>query len=147
MTPKDYIISIVIFTILILGVVEITDSFIANDNKFVPTTGDNQTYAFFKQYSSNKDTLNSSINELQQSITTTEESSIGDFVNILFNKGYRILTLMFGTFTWFTTALGSFATLFNGVIYIPSWAVALLISIITISILFAIVSAILNRDL
>ena len=138
--PRHYIIGIVIFTFMIIGgvslisIVKTADSTFASDDKFI------QFNKTFNKYNE----LNSSIVSLQSSITeASTDFGIFGVLNALINSGWAAFKLMFSSLAFFADILMGMTTIFG----IPAWIPGLLIMLTTILLVFAIFSAIFQKDI
>ena len=131
--PKDIVLSTLIFSLFIIGGVSLIYSATMKDSNFI----DAARFA----------TFNKSMNQLGLTDTASMKSDIestgsgkdDDMVTIMYKKGTSVLSRMLGSLTFFTTILSGSYKVFGYII--PSWLPGIILSIITVIIIFAILSA------
>lgn len=138
--PRHYIMGIIIFTFFIMGGVamlsELTD---AKD-----TYGDSEKYLEFNQTFNKIDNVTTEINELEEGIAT-QEADIGAFgmLNSLISGAWSSLKILFRSFGFMNTAINGLNSFFG----VPAWIPLLIILMVTVLIVFAIFSAIFQREI
>lgn len=132
--PQSYIIGILIFTLVIVGGVSILGSFKINDG---------QTAEFNKTFNKMND-VTGAVDDLQGGIENADtDFGVFGVLNSLISSAWQSLKLLFTSLGFMTTAFGGMTTMFG----VPAWIPLIFASIITVIIIFAIYSAIFQRDL
>lgn len=139
--PRDYVIGILIFVLVIAGGMTLIDIGQSQNPDFIEPT----IYSDF----------NESFNQRQQALNATQnlEDRVLDlnlpkplaFLSVLFVKGYGVLTSLFSSLEFMEVIFTNIGRLYN--IYLPSWVDELVIAIVSTFLIFSIVSAILQRDI
>lgn len=134
MTPKSYIIGIVIFCLFIVGGVSMLGSFGANTQ---------QVQEFNKTFDKMND-VQEVTSDLQGSIENAD-TDFGAFgvLNSLISSAWQSLKLLFTSLGFMNSAFMGMVTFFG----VPAWIPALFIAIIIVIVAFAIFGAIFQRDL
>jgi hypothetical protein len=139
MQPRDYLVGILLFTLFITGGVTLIDMFYAQDSNFV----DPDKYEAFNQTFNVKNDVDEAVSDIRDSIVTQNLPAPVAFIATMFLTAFQALMALF-------TSLGFMTAVFNGLYYvfgIPLWVSSILISLVTIMIVFSIISAILQRDI
>lgn len=137
---STYIIGILIFTMFIYGGISMISEFASVDSSFIDAnkfSKFNNTFNKYNDVVSETDNLESSI--------TNSDSDFGVFgvLNGLINTAWNTMVTIFSSFSFMDSAFNGL-TEFLGV---PTWTIGLILSIITIILIFAIIGAIFQRDI
>ena len=144
-TTRSYVTGIIIFTMIILGSFTILNFAIDNNENILISEKDTELYNDYKDATDKQEQLLEKTENLGNSLKELEEPNVIDVLNILFLKGFNVLMSIFTSFGFFTSIITNLAGMFG--LFIPSWVGALVVALITIMIVFSVVSAILQRNL
>lgn len=138
--PRHYIIGIIIFTMFIVGGISIISIFNEADSSFINDTRFEQFNQSFNVLSN----ITSEVGNLEDSIVNAD-TDFGAYgvLNALISSAWQTLKLTFTSFSFMETAFAGLTSFFG----IPSWIIGLVILIITVLFVFAIYSAIFQRDI
>jgi hypothetical protein len=140
--PRHYLTGIIVFTIIITGVITMINYGRLSDSDFV----DDEKFSKFEEAFNRTESLNTAVDSLESNITGHNQVTTGSsFINILFGKGFNILSSLFATFDFTNAIITSTSRVFG--VFIPEWLPPLLILLLTSMLIFSIVSAILQRDI
>lgn len=136
---SSLITGVIIFTLFIFGGVAMIGEMATKDSTFV----DNQKYIQFNNTFNKYTQLQSSVNSTQASI----ENSNADFglfgvLNGLIQVAWNTILTVFTSFSFINDILNGLYSVFG----IPSWVGNLLISLVSITIVFGIFALIFQRD-
>ena len=137
---RDYIIGIIIFTFFIVGGVSVIGMFKDKDASF----GTEDKFQQFNSSFSKLDTVTTSVNGIETSITSSDNTQFGVFgvLNALISTSWNTLKLTFSSFSFMNDIFRATSTVFG----VPSWIPAMIILIIVVVIAFAIFSAIFQKE-
>lgn len=148
-SPKQYIIGIVMFMFIIVGGIALLNIYADNDAVFV----NDERFASFNKTFNKVDDVQDIADDLQSSIEQNDEESNSGiwgvlttgagFLDTLINGAWNTIKLLVSSLSFMNDAYNGLNTFFG----IPTWVSALIITIITIVIVFAIFGAIFQRDL
>lgn len=140
MLPRHYLIGIVIFTFFMIGGMSILSQYIAVD----PDYGDADKIEQFNRTFNVLDNVNTEIGNLQDNVESAS-TDFGTFgvLNSLISSAWNSLKLLLSSFSFMNSVFYGLNTFFG----IPAWIPGLIILLITILIVFAIWSAIFQRDI
>ena len=138
--PRDYVIAIIVFIMIASGITFMIDSIAVTDPGFITAEYDN-----FNDSVQKRADITEKITSLRDKIGQDEAPSILDSVSLFFLKGFNILASLFSSLSFMESTITTLGTLFSA--YIPSFFPELLITLIVAFLMFAIVSAILQRDI
>jgi len=134
---KNYIIGAIIFTFFIVGGVAMLSEFNASDPTFTDDSG-KHFYDFNKSFSK-LDDINESTSSMQKSISDFDQDpGLWGMINALVTSAWSGLRSVFTSFSFMNDSFRAISNVFG----IPTWVGGLIISIITIIIIFAIYKAI-----
>lgn len=138
MLPSTYLIGIIIFAIVIVGGINMV--FIAGsvDPNFVQDDKMGQFNTSFNKYN---EIINQS-NKLHGNLESLENSGVLGALNALITNAWTTLRVMVTSFSFMNTAWSGLS-MFG----VPVWVPVLIISIVTVSLVFAIMAAIFQREL
>jgi len=137
--PRDYLIGIIIFSLLITAGVELVTLFNRADTSFVEDT----------KFSSFNDTFNirsdaeQSVSDIRDSIITKNLPSPITFISTMFLTAFQALMSLFSSLLFMNAVFTGLSTVFG----IPVWATTGIISLVTIVLVFSIIAALLQRDI
>lgn len=135
---KNYIIGIIIFTIFITGGIHLISTFAEEDDTFL----DDEKYTQFNSTFNKRTELHTSIDNLEGTVVNADtDFGVFGVLNSLISTAWNSLKLIGSSFSFMTTIIGGIYTFFG----IPIWVGSLILSIITIVIIFAIWEAIFQR--
>lgn len=139
--PSHYIIGIILFTLLVVAGTNMISEFRLADSSF---TDDTKFTEFNNTFNKMEETT-AQIEEYQSNIESAENVDFGVFgvLNGLIRNSWQVLRNIFSSFSFMNDLFSNVGKMFG----IPSWAASLVISLITIIIVFAIYSAIFQREL
>jgi hypothetical protein len=138
--PRHYILGIFMFLFLLVGGVSMISQFRASDTSF----GDGDDFEQFNKTFNVLDTATLKVDTLKNN-TADLDSTPGllGMLNTLYISGWNTLTLLFSSFSFMTVAFNGLGTFFG----VPGWASSIIVSVVTIIILFAVLSAIFQREI
>lgn len=137
--PRDYLVGIICFTIVIVGGISIIDAFRTADSSFI----DQDKYYMFNETFNIKNGVDTSVNNIRNSIITENLPAPIAFISTMFLTAFQALMGLFTSLNFMNAVFNGLYTVFG----IPIWVSGLLISLVTIMIVFSIISAILQRDI
>ena len=140
MTPSSYIIGIIVFTMFIMGGMAMMNEFQKKDATFVDT----EKYTQFNSTFNRMNDVTTNVNTLQSGVTGVN-NDYGAFgvLSSLIAAGWNSLILIFTSFGFMGTVFGGLSTFFG----IPTWVVTLVLALISVSLVFAIFSAIFQKEI
>jgi hypothetical protein len=140
MLPRNYIIGIIIFTFFIVGGVSILGMFASVD----PTFTNDEKFTEFNQTFNKLNEVSTQVDNLEKSITEAD-TDFGAFgvLNALISSAWQSIKLLFSSLSFMDGAFEGLSSVFG----VPGWIPALIITLITVSLVFAIFSAIFQREL
>lgn len=138
--PRHYLIGILIFTLFIVGGVSIFSILEEGQTGF---TDDDRYNRFNRSFNTLND-VTDSVGELENTVDDAD-TDFGTFgvLNSLINSAWQGLKLMLSSFTFMDDAFEGMEDVFG----IPWWIPAIISLLVTVLILFAIYSAIFQRDI
>lgn len=137
--PRDYLVGILLFTLFITGGITLIDSFYDQSSSFV----DADKYQAFNQTFNVRNDAEQAVTNIRNSIITQDLPSLITFIATMFLTAFQALMSLF-------TSISFMNAVFQGLYYvfgIPYWVTTILTSLITVMIVFSIISAILQRDI
>jgi len=138
--PRHYIIGIILFTLFIIGGIAMIGEFRTVDSSFV----DNNKFASFNNTFNVYDDVTTEVGGLKGNIENADtDFGLFGVLNSLISSAWQTLRLLF-------TSFGFMDAVFNGLegfLGVPGWVGALLILLVTVLLVFAIYSAIFQRDI
>lgn len=138
---RDYIIGLVLFSIVIVGGIFVASGFAAQDQTML---SDPMYSSFQKSFDKSED-LTTQVNLFQSNLQGNEDLKPGlfGFLDSLIGISWNSLTLLFSSFSFVGEILSGLTAIFG----VPVWLMGLLGLIITMVIAFAILSAVFKVDL
>lgn len=137
--PRDYLVGIILFTLIIVGGVSLIDIFHSADSAFV----DQDKYNKFNETFNIKNEVDTSVQNVRNSIISQNLPAPIEFIATMFLTAFQALMSLFTSLSFMDAVFTGLYTVFG----IPAWVSSLLISLVTIMIVFSIISAILQRDI
>lgn len=139
-TPSTYIVGIILFTFFILGGVAMINEFQNKDSTFVDTT----KYAQFNATFNRMNDVQTQVKGLEGGITTSENDfgALG-VLNSLISTGWNTLRLLISSFGFMNVVYDGLTTFFG----VPAWIPMIIISLVSIMFVFAIFSAVFQREI
>lgn len=138
--PRQYIIGILIFSMFITGGMSLMSSFFEHDATF----GDQDKYNQFNDTFNIMDDVSDRVNDLESSVVSVDtDPGLWGTLSALTLGVWNSLQLLFSSFGFMDTVFNGFESIFG----IPGWIGTMIIAIITVVLVFSIISAILQRDL
>ena len=132
---STYITSIVIFTMMILGVIYFVTMFRASDPTFI----DDDTFSAFNDTFNTMEDVSSSVGDLQSGIVDSDtDFGVFGVLNALIGSMWNSLTLIFSSFGFMDAVFDGLSTFFG----VPTWVPALISLLVVILIAFGIYSLI-----
>jgi len=140
--PRNYIIAILVLSIFIMGGTTILGKF----RNYDPSFGNNSDFKLddFNSTFNRLDNISDSSQVMEDSIVnaTAEEGTLGT-LNSLIKGAWNSVKMIFTSFGFMATVFGGISTFFG----IPTWIPGMIITMISIMLVFSILSAILQRDI
>lgn len=138
--PRHYIIGIIIFTMFIVGGLSMVSIFNDSDNTFANDTTYNQFNSSFNVLNN----ITQEVGDLEDSIVNAD-TDFGAYgvLNALISSAWQTLKLTFTSFAFMDSAFTGLTSFFG----VPAWIIGLLALMITVMFVFAIYSAIFQREL
>jgi len=137
---SDYIIGILIFTLIIVGGISMLASFQAYDSDYMNSSK-------YDEYNNTMNVLSDVTGEVQELEDSVKDSNpdwgVLGALNALINSGWQTLKLTFESFSFMDNVFTGSAAIFG----IPAWIATIIMSIITVVLVFVIYSAIFQREL
>lgn len=140
--PSTYVVASIFFIIAILGVISLINMAAVDDPAIIPNDG---MYLKFQQSFNKSEALRSNITALESKLNAGGSATPLDVINVIYFKGWSVISSLFTTFGFMDAIITGAGIMFGQ--FIPNWLPPLLITFSTSIILFAIVSAVLNKDL
>lgn len=137
--PRDYLVGIILFTLIIVGGVQLIDRFQSVDSAYI----DQDKYNKFNETFNVQNDVQDSVQNIRNSIVTLKLPAPIEFIATMFLTAFQALMSLFTSLSFMDAVFTGLYTMFG----IPSWVSSLLISLVTIMIVFSIISAILQRDI
>lgn len=137
--PRDYLVGILLFTLFITGGVQLIDMMYGESTNFV----DADQYNSFNDTFNVRNDANQAVSDIRNKIVTQDLPSPITFVATMFLTAFQALMSLFTSLTFMTSVFEGLYHVFG----IPFWVTGILVSLITIMIVFSIISAILQRDI
>lgn len=137
-TPKDYVIAIIIFSMIITGTISLIGLFNDQNSEFIEP----DKYQAFNQSFNIKSDIDTSVQNIKDSIVTQNLPSPIDFIATMFLTAFQALMSLFNSLSFMTIVFDGLYAVFG----IPIWVSAGISGIITIMLVFAILGAILQRN-
>lgn len=143
-TPSQYIIGIIMFTMVIVGGIALINIYKNEGAAFANTA----EFAEFNDTFNLMDDVESTVDDLQSNVEEEDADYglVGEIVNIadtLINGLWNTLKLLASTLGFMNAAYTGLSDFFG----VPVWATALIIMIVTVVIIFSIIGALFQRDL
>lgn len=138
--PRDYITSIIIFTLIVGCVVAILAEFKADDPTFGDESPQFQTFnATFNKY----DEISSQVSGWQNNVenVSQDNSALGVWDSLI-SGGWSMLSLLGKSTSFMAGVFTGVSSLFG----LPAWITTLLYMLVIVMIIFAIYSAIFRKD-
>lgn len=137
---SDYIIGIIIFTLFIVGGVSMLAIFTSHSTGY----GNSTAYVEYNDTVNVLGDVTNQVEELESSVKSSDPDwGVLGTLNALINSGWQTLKLTFDSFNFMDEVFIGTSAFFG----IPLWIPGIIILIITIIIVFAIYSAIFQREL
>ena len=144
---STFMMAIIVFTIFISGVIYIIGNVSVgySDNRGEPTTfiPDDGTFTDFQTAFNKTETLNNSVTSLGDILNNPELSLFGK-IDLLFSKGVSVVKSVGTLFSFVPDMIFAIPKTFS---FIPSWLPVLIALALSSFIIFAILSAIFQREL
>lgn len=138
--PRQYIIGILIFSMFIVGGVSLMSNLFEKD----PTFGDQDKFNQFNDTFNIMGDVSIRVNDLESSVVSVDtDPGLWGTLSALTLGVWNSLGLLFSSFGFMDTVFNGFESIFG----IPGWVGSTIIAIITVMLVFSIISAILQRDL
>lgn len=137
--PRHYLVGIILFTLFITGGVELINMFYFEDVNFV----DADKYQKFNETFNVRNEVDATVSNIRNSIVTQNLPAPIAFISTMFLTAFQALMALFTSLSFMDAVFNGLYTVFG----IPAWVGGLLISLVTIMIVFSIISAILQRDI
>lgn len=139
MSPSTYIIGIILFTMFIMGGVYMIDVFQEKDSTFVDMT----KYSQFNKTFNKMSDVTTQVNTLQSGVTDSQNDyGVLGVLNSLISTGWNSLRLLFSSFGFMNDVFKGLSTFFG----VPAWISTIIILLVSAVIVFAIFSAIFQRE-
>lgn len=138
--PRHYIIGIVMFSFMIVGGVSLLGMMRADSSSF----GDSDKLTQFNNTFNKLDTVSTSVNAMQSTLTNASVDA-GAFgtLNALILSGWQSFKLLFSSFGFMSGVFSGLTTMFG----VPAWIPATILLLVTILLVFSIISAVLQKDI
>ena len=140
--PKHYIIGIIMFVFIIMSGISLLSAL--NDTD--PTYIDNTKFTEFNDTFNKYNEITTKVDDLKSGIEDAEPGqdygTLG-VLSALISSGWNTLQLLFQSFGFMSDVFNGLSDVFG----IPAWVPVLIISIITVILVFAIYGAIFQREL
>lgn len=138
--PSTYIIGILVFTMFILGGVGIIGELMQSN----PAFGDSDKYTQFNKTFNVYNRVTTSVDSLKTNIEEADtDFGLFGVLNALISSSWQTLRLLVSSLNFMNGVFEGLHTMFG----LPTWVPSIIISIITVIIVFAIYSAIFQRDI
>lgn len=138
--PRHYIIGIVMFSFMIVGGVSLLGMMREVDSGF----GDADKLTQFNNTFNKLDTVSSTVGSMQNTLTNASiEGGTFGVLNSLILGGWQTFKLLFSSFGFMTGVFGGLTTVFG----VPAWIPATILLLVTIMLVFSIISAVLQKDI
>lgn len=130
-TPKTYLTALIIFTLIIVGGINMIVSIRDHD----PTFMNDEKFSDFNKSFNRYQDLNNSISGLQTSITGADpEWGVFGVLNALIKSAWASLSNLFSSLSFMNAAFTGLSVVFG----VPGWIIGLITSLITVMIVFTI---------
>jgi hypothetical protein len=137
-TPKDYIIAIIVFGMIITGTMSLIGMFYEQDVNFIEP----DKYQAFNESFNIKSDIDTSVQNIKDSIITQSLPSPIDFIATMFLTAFQSMMSLFNSLSFMAAVFDGLYLVFG----IPIWVSTGITGIITIMLVFAILGAILQRN-
>lgn len=138
--PSDYIIGIIIFTIVIVSGITL----LAQVNTINPDTIDSDRLGEFNKTFNVLGDITDTTDDLEKSVTeSSTEYGIFGVLNSLINSAWNTLKLLFNSFRFMDGVFNGLSVMFG----VPVFVAQLIIALITVVIVFGIFGAIFQTNL
>lgn len=139
-SPRTYLYGIIIFTFFIVGGVYILSELTTQN----PSVTNSTKYAQFNSSFNKLEDVSSNVGELEEGLTGSE-TDFGAFgaLNALISSAWQSLVLMFTSFDFMNDVFNGLTSVFG----VPAWIPTLVILLVTVMLVFAIYSAIFQKEL
>jgi len=137
--PRHYIIAIIVFTMVIMGGIGFISSFFADNMEKVDSDKFQSFNKTFNQY----DALQQKVDSLEDATQSDPDPGLFGFLDSLVSAAWTSIKTVLTSFGFMATVFGGLTTIFG----FPAWVGALIMSIITILVVFAIFSAIFQKEI
>jgi hypothetical protein len=137
--PRDYIVGIILFTFIIVGGVHLINAFYVAE----PTYVDQDKFSEFNNTFNVYNEVTESVDDIEGSIISQDLPAPIEFIATMFLTAFQALMSLFTSLSFMDAVFSGL----TGVFGIPSWIPTLILSLVTVMIVFSIVSAILQRDI
>ena len=136
---SDYLIGIIIFTMVIVGGISMMTIFQSKNSAFLDT----EKFSKFNDTFNTYDDVVQETGSIESSITNSNpDPGLFGVLNGLIQGAWQVLKLMFGSLSFMTAVWTGLYTIFG----VPLWVGVLIGSIVIVLIAFAIWSAIFQRE-
>lgn len=139
--PRHYIIGIIMFTFVIVSGVSLLAEFNKSDSTFVDPVEYKKFNDTFNKYTE----VTAQVDNMEESITNVEGEDYGILgtIGALAAAGWNTFTLLFSSFGFMEDAFSGLSTVFG----VPTWVTTLIVALVTIMIIFAIYTAVFQREI
>lgn len=140
MLPSEYLTGIVIFALVISGGIWMISSLRDADSSFV----DDTKYAQFNQTFNKYEDVRTEVSDLEDSITEADtDFGVFGVLNSLISTAWNSLKLIFSSFSFMNAVFGGLYSFLG----IPAFVGNLIITLVSVALVFAIFAAILQGRL
>lgn len=138
--PRHYILGIVMFMFVIVGGVSLLGMMRSDDS----TYGDSSQLQEFNNTFNQLDLVSDRVGSMQGTLSNASVDG-GTFgvLNSLILSGWQTFKLLFSSFGFMTGVFNGLTTFFG----VPAWIPAIILLVVTIMLVFTIISAILQKDI
>jgi len=140
--PRHYIIGVIMFTLLITAGIAMLTELNNSDQTFV----DDDKFSSFKEHFNKTNEITTQVGALQTGVTDAEpgqDYEVSGVLGALIASGWNTLQLLFGSFSFMNDAFQGFHDVFG----VPAWVGELVILLITVIFVFAIYTAVFQREI
>lgn len=135
---RSYVVGVIMFTLIMVGGISLINGYWQQDSDYVTST----KFTKFNETFNRKEQVDSSVADLRSSIVDLPLPAALTFVINITIAGFQALMSVFTSFEFMQQV-------FNGLqmFGVPQWASTLLFSVIIVTLLFSIISAILQKEI